>query len=121
MKFVKADNVFGVDPSDPNGKDDIQTLNEIHVVVNKPVIIYLSSKDVIHSLKSSPCGFVRTRFPGCGFGVVHAHKNWPLSGQLRPALWQRPFGHVGRLSDCRKPGGLRQVAQVQERRGTSFE
>ncbi len=39
MKFVTADNVFGVDPSDPNGKDDIQTLNEIHVVVNKPVII----------------------------------------------------------------------------------
>ena len=40
MKFVTADNVFGVDPNDPNGKDDIQVLNEIHVVVNKPVIIY---------------------------------------------------------------------------------
>jgi len=65
MKFVKPDNVFGVDPSDPNGKDDIQLLNEIHVPVNKPVIIYLSSKDVIHSLKSSPCASVRTRFPAC--------------------------------------------------------
>ena len=65
MKFVTSDNVFGVDPSDPHGKDDIQTLNEIHVVVNKPVIIYLSSKDVIHSLKSLPCECVRTRFRVC--------------------------------------------------------
>jgi cytochrome c oxidase subunit 2 len=51
MRFVTADNVFGVDPADPNGKDDIQMINEIHVPVNKPVIIYLSSKDVIHSFK----------------------------------------------------------------------
>jgi len=47
MKFVKPDNVFDVDPSDANGKDDLQLLNEIYVPVNKPVIIYLSSKDVI--------------------------------------------------------------------------
>src|SRR5271156_1138545 len=51
MKFVTADNVFGVDPTDANGKDDVQVLNEIHVPVNKPVIVYCSSKDVIHSLK----------------------------------------------------------------------
>jgi cytochrome c oxidase subunit II len=36
MKFVASDNVFGVDPSDPNGKDDIQTLNEIHVPSASP-------------------------------------------------------------------------------------
>jgi len=51
MKLIASDNVFGVDPADPAGKDDIQVLNEIHVAVNKPVLIYLSSKDVIHSLK----------------------------------------------------------------------
>jgi len=64
MKFVTADNVFGVDPSDPNGKDDIQTLNEIHVVVNKPVIIYLSSKDVIHSLKIIAMRVCQDAIPG---------------------------------------------------------
>src|SRR5271170_5349950 len=36
MKFVKTDNIFGVDPADTNGRDDIQVLNEIHVPVNKP-------------------------------------------------------------------------------------
>jgi len=51
MTLVTADNPFGIDPADAGGKDDIQVLNEIHVPVNKPVIIYCSSKDVIHSLK----------------------------------------------------------------------
>src|SRR5271154_6241965 len=64
MKFVSMDNVFGVDPSDANGKDDIQVLNEIHVPVNKPVIIYLSSKDVIHSLKIIAMRVCQDAIPG---------------------------------------------------------
>ena len=64
MDFVSDTNVFGVDPSDPNGKDDIQTLNEIHCVVNKPVIIYLSSKDVIHSLKIIAMRVCQDAIPG---------------------------------------------------------
>jgi cytochrome c oxidase subunit 2 len=51
MNYVTSDNVFGVDPKDVKGKDDIVTLNEVHCVVNKPVLIRLSSKDVIHSFK----------------------------------------------------------------------
>src|SRR5262249_2987493 len=47
MALVADNNLFGVDPTDPLGKDDIQLLNDIHVPVGKPVIIYLSSKDVI--------------------------------------------------------------------------
>jgi cytochrome c oxidase subunit II len=64
MKFVAADNIFGVDPADANGKDDIQVLNEIHVPVNKPVIIYLSSKDVIHSLKIIAMRVCQDAIPG---------------------------------------------------------
>ncbi|MGA2869073.1 MAG: cytochrome c oxidase subunit II [Verrucomicrobiota bacterium] len=64
MKFVASDNVFGVDPTDANGKDDIQTLNDIHVVINKPVIIYLSSKDVIHSLKIIAMRVCQDAIPG---------------------------------------------------------
>jgi cytochrome c oxidase subunit 2 len=64
MKFVTADNIFGVDPADANGKDDIQVLNEIHVPVNKPVIIYLSSKDVIHSLKIIAMRVCQDAIPG---------------------------------------------------------
>lgn len=64
MKFVQLDNVFGVDPSDPNGKDDVQLLNEIHVPLGKPVIVYLSSKDVIHSLKIISMRVCQDAIPG---------------------------------------------------------
>ena len=64
MKFVSTDNVFGVDPADSHGKDDVQVLNEMHVVVNKPVIIYLSSKDVIHSFKVLAMRVTQDAIPG---------------------------------------------------------
>lgn len=64
MSFVSETNVFGVDPSDPNGKDDIQLVNDIHVPVNKPVIIYVSSKDVIHSLKIISMRVCQDAIPG---------------------------------------------------------
>ncbi len=64
MKFVTSDNVFGVDPTDTHGKDDVQILNEIHVPVNKPVIIYLSSKDVIHDLKLVAMRLTQDAIPG---------------------------------------------------------
>ena len=64
MKLIATDNVFGVDPADPAGKDDIQILNEIHVPVNKPVLIYLSSKDVIHSLKLVAMRITQDAIPG---------------------------------------------------------
>ena len=64
MKFVSSDNVFGVDPSDANGKDDIQTLNEIHVPIGKPVVVYVSSKDVIHSFKITAMRTCQDAIPG---------------------------------------------------------
>ena len=64
MQLVKSDNLFGIDPADTKGKDDVQTLNEIHVVVNKPVIIYISSKDVIHSFKVIAMRVTQDAIPG---------------------------------------------------------
>jgi cytochrome c oxidase subunit II len=46
--FVSNSNPMGLDPNDPAAKDDIVTLGELHVPVNRPVIIELSSRDVIH-------------------------------------------------------------------------
>ena len=47
--LMNASNPLGLDPEDPAGKDDIATINQLHIPVNKPVIVDLSSKDVIHS------------------------------------------------------------------------
>jgi cytochrome c oxidase subunit 2 len=49
LKLVSATNPLGLDPDDPRGRDDITTINQLHVPVGKPVIVELSSKDVIHS------------------------------------------------------------------------
>jgi cytochrome c oxidase subunit 2 len=64
MKFVAENNMFGVDPADTNGKDDIQVLNEIHVPVDKPVICYISSKDVIHSFRIVSMRATQDAIPG---------------------------------------------------------
>ena len=42
-------NPLGLDRSDPAAKDDVTTLNQLHLPVNQPVIVRLRSKDVIHS------------------------------------------------------------------------
>jgi cytochrome c oxidase subunit II len=42
-------NPLGVDRSDPAAKDDVTTLNQLYLPVNRPIIVRLRSKDVIHS------------------------------------------------------------------------
>lgn len=44
-----AINPVGLDRSDPMAVDDIVSINQLHLPVNQPVTIRLSSKDVIHS------------------------------------------------------------------------
>jgi cytochrome c oxidase subunit 2 len=46
---VSADNPMGLDRTDPNAKDDLTTINQLTLPVNRPVLVHLSSKDVIHS------------------------------------------------------------------------
>ena len=42
-------NPLGIDRTDPNAQDDITTINQLHLPVDKQVLIHLSTKDVIHS------------------------------------------------------------------------
>ncbi len=46
---IASDNPLGLDRSDPAAKDDIVTVNQMNVPVNRPVLVHLASKDVIHS------------------------------------------------------------------------
>src|SRR5579872_3179862 len=48
-KLVSSDNLIGIDRSDPDAKDDIVTSNQLNLPVDKPVLVHLSSQDVIHS------------------------------------------------------------------------
>jgi cytochrome c oxidase subunit II len=49
IRKVTADNPLGLDRTDPNAKDDVTTINQLYLPENRPVLVHLSSKDVIHS------------------------------------------------------------------------
>jgi cytochrome c oxidase subunit 2 len=42
-------NPLGLDRNDPAAKDDVTTLNQLYLPANRPIIVKLRSKDVIHS------------------------------------------------------------------------
>jgi cytochrome c oxidase subunit 2 len=42
-------NPLGLDRTDPAAKDDVTTVNQLYLPVDRPVIVRLRSKDVIHS------------------------------------------------------------------------
>jgi cytochrome c oxidase subunit 2 len=75
-KFGKQDiniagdaNKFGSIKDDPAGKDDFTTFNDIHVPLNKPVLIHLTSRDVIHSLKVIALRVTQDAMPGMSIPV----------------------------------------------------
>jgi len=46
---ITAENPFGVDPKDPNGKDDVLIdADDLHIQIGKPVKVLLRSVDVLH-------------------------------------------------------------------------
>ncbi len=70
VKFINnTDNALGLNPSDPHGKDDIVTLNEMHVPVRKPVIMDISSKDVIHSFNVNVLRVKQDAVPGMSIPI----------------------------------------------------
>lgn len=59
-----ATNPVGLDREDPAAKDDVWTINQLHLPVNKPALIYLSSKDVIHSFALQEMRVKQDAIPG---------------------------------------------------------
>src|SRR5438105_2934490 len=64
VNLVTNSNPLGLDPNDPASKDDIVVLGELHVPVNRPVIIELSSKDVIHNFALESMRIAQDAIPG---------------------------------------------------------
>ena len=63
-KLVTATNPLGLDPNDPNSRDDIVSLNNLHLEVKRPVILHIASKDVIHSFKLPVMRVEQDAIPG---------------------------------------------------------
>ena len=62
--LMGGDNPLGLDPDSADGKDDIVTVNQLHIPVHKPVIIELTSKDVIHAFNIPVLRVKQDTIPG---------------------------------------------------------
>ncbi len=69
IKLVAPDNPLGLDRQDPNAKDDIATINQLNLPVNRPVIVHLSTKDVIHSFSLQEMRVKQDAIPGMSIPV----------------------------------------------------
>jgi cytochrome c oxidase subunit 2 len=77
-------NPIGLDRSDPAAKDDITTINQLHLPVDRPAIIELSSKDVIHSFFLPQFRVKQDTIPGMRI-PIHFTPN-KTTGQIRDEL-----------------------------------
>ncbi len=65
IKLVDEEsNPIGLDRSSQFGADDIVTINQMHLPVNRQVLIHLSSKDVIHSFGIPEMRIKQDAIPG---------------------------------------------------------
>ena len=64
VNLVTAANQLGLDANDPAAKDDIVVPGELHVPVDRSVIIELSSKDVIHNFNLTNMRIAGDAIPG---------------------------------------------------------
>ena len=64
IKLVSADNPLGLDRTDAAAKDDITTINQLTVPKDRPVLVHLSSKDVIHSFGTYEMRIKQDAVPG---------------------------------------------------------
>jgi len=65
IDFVdEEENPIGLDRESINGSDDIVKINQLHIPSNKNIMIYLSSKDVIHSFSLPEMRVKQDAIPG---------------------------------------------------------
>jgi cytochrome c oxidase subunit 2 len=64
IALVSTPNPLGLDHNDPAAKDDLSFQGELHVPVDRPVIIELSSKDVIHNFALPNMRMAQDAIPG---------------------------------------------------------
>ena len=72
--LISGNNPLGLDQNDPASKDDIISKNELHLLNQKPAVIEITSKDVIH-----------------GFQVQHMRVSQDAIPGSKIPLWFRPI------------------------------
>ncbi|HSP34713.1 MAG TPA: hypothetical protein VLU46_10395 [Thermoanaerobaculia bacterium] len=85
VNLVSPDNPLGLDANDPHGKDDVATINELHLIANRPALIHITSKDVIHSFKLPVMRAEQDAIPGMDIPIhftptrTNNGENWEIA------------------------------------------
>lgn len=69
INLVAAENPIGIDRTDPNAADDVITINQLNLPVDRTILIHLSSKDVIHSFSITEMRVKQDAVPGMSIPV----------------------------------------------------
>ncbi len=69
IALISADNPLGLDRRDEAAKDDITTINQLNLPIDRPVLVHLSSKDVIHSFGLYEMRVKQDAIPGMSIPV----------------------------------------------------
>jgi cytochrome c oxidase subunit II len=111
-------NPVGLDPNDPNGKDDIQVTGEMYVPVNRNVELLIRTQDVTHDFYVRELRLKQDAVPGL---IIHLHFNATVPGTYEVACAElcglghyrmRAFLHVVSQSEY-DAWMAQQVAQLQ--------
>jgi cytochrome c oxidase subunit 2 len=62
-------NPLGLDRGDPAAADDVTTVNQLHLEVDRPALVHLSTKDVIHSFSIPEMRVKQDAIPGMNIPV----------------------------------------------------
>jgi len=115
-------NPLGIDRTDPNAQDDITTVNQLKLPVGKPVLIHLSTKDVIHSFFLPQMRVKQDAIPGMSIRVSFKPiqtGEWEIAcAQLCGLGHYRMRGFLSVLSEDGFQAWLdEQAAELQENEG----
>lgn len=63
-ELIDAQNPIGLDRSDPDAKDDLVTINEMHLPIGRQAIVHVTSRDVIHNFALPHMRIAQDAIPG---------------------------------------------------------
>jgi cytochrome c oxidase subunit II len=72
--LMSAENPVGLDKNDPASKDDLTAINTMNLPVDRQILVYLTSKDVIHSFGVPVLRVKQDAVPGMSFPVYFQAK-----------------------------------------------
>ena len=116
-----ADNPLGLDRNDPDAKDDITTINQLNVPVDRPVLVHLIEQGRHPQLRPLRDAREAGRGPRpFDSSLVHPEPRRRIRDRLLAALWSRPLPDAwlrhhperGRLQQV--DGGPGERAQEQQ-------